>query len=65
MKFSDDDCCLEYLLMIKSKLGYNCKKCGNKIFCVGKSKYSKRCTKCKYDESATARTMFDKVTFSI
>lgn len=27
--------------------------------------YSRRCTKCKYDESPTAGTMFDKCKFSI
>lgn len=64
-KFNDDDSCFEYLSLIKWNSGYNCKKCGNKNFCVGKSKYSRRCTKCKYDESVTAGTMFDKVKFSI
>ena len=64
-QFKDDDSCLEYLSLIKWKSGYNCKRCGNKKFCTGKSKYSRRCTKCKHDESVTAGTMFDKVKFSM
>lgn len=54
--FSDEDKCLEFLANKKWEDGYTCKKCGNKNFCKGKTPYSRRCTKCKYDESATAHT---------
>lgn len=64
-RFTDDDSCLEYLSIIKWKHGYSCKRCGNRNFCQGKSKYSRRCTKCKHEESVTAGTMFDKVKFSM
>lgn len=64
-QFTDDDSCLKYLSLIKWGTGYSCKKCSNKNFCTGKSKYSRRCTKCKYDESVTAGTMFDKIKFSL
>lgn len=58
--FSDDDKCLEYLANQKWKKGYVCKKCGNKNFCRGKTLFSRRCTRCKYDESATAHTLFHR-----
>jgi hypothetical protein len=62
---SDLDCYL-YLADIKWKdQGYKCKKCLNISFCKGKSPFSRRCTKCKYDESATSGTMFHKLKFSI
>ena len=64
-RFKDDDSCLEYLSMVKWKSGYACKKCLNKNYCSGKLTYSRRCTKCKHDESVTAGTMFDKVKFSL
>lgn len=64
-RFKDDDSCFEYLSMVKWKSGYSCKKCLNKNYCGGKSTYSRRCTKCKYDESVTAGTMFDKIKFSM
>lgn len=64
-RFGDDDSCLEHVSLIKWKAGYSCKKCGNGNYCAGKSKYSKRCTRCKHDESVTAGTMFDKVKFPI
>ncbi len=56
--FSTDEKCLKYLAEEKWKDGYICKKCGNSNYCKGKSIYSRRCTKCKHDESATANTMF-------
>jgi hypothetical protein len=31
----------------------------------GKKPYSHRCAKCNYDESPTARTMFDKINFPL
>lgn len=63
--FKDDAACQEYLSNIKWGAGYSCKRCGNKNFCKGKKDFSRRCTKCKYDESVTAGTMFDKVKFSL
>ncbi len=52
--------CLEFLADEKWKSGYVCKKCGNLNYCKGKSSFSRRCTKCKHDESATAHTMFHR-----
>ncbi len=64
-RFNSEDPCYEYLSEIKWKDGYVCKKCGNTHYCKGRLPYSRRCTRCKYDESPTAGTMFDKCKFSI
>jgi hypothetical protein len=64
-KFQTDEDCLKYLSAIKWQNGYVCKKCGNLTFCKGSKNYSRRCNKCKYDESPTAGTMFDKIKFSL
>lgn len=56
--FSTSEQCLEYLANQKWENGYICKKCGNTNSCNGKTLFSRRCTKCKHDESATANTMF-------
>ena len=63
--FQTDTDCLRYLSDIKWEVGYLCKKCGNTTFCKGEQPYSRRCIKCKYDESPTAKTMFDKLKFSL
>lgn len=59
-KFSTNEKCLEFLANEKWKEGYICRKCGNTNFCKGKTSFSRRCTKCKHDESATAHTMFHR-----
>jgi len=64
-RFKTEADCLEYLSLLKWEKGYSCKRCGNRIFCSGKRHFNRRCTKCRYDESPTAGTMFDKVKFSI
>ncbi|MDD3742177.1 MAG: hypothetical protein PHX54_00970 [Lentimicrobiaceae bacterium] len=57
-QFSDAETCLEWIAGVKWPDGYSCRKCGNTNYCKGKSPYSRRCTRCKSDESATAHTVF-------
>lgn len=65
-RFSSDDECYYYLEKIKwTDESFVCKKCGNVTFHKGRTPYSRRCNKCKYDESATAGTMFEKLKFPI
>lgn len=64
-RFKTDDDCLEYLSCIKWENGFSCKRCDNDKYCVGKKPFNRRCTKCRYEESPTSGTMFDKVKFSI
>lgn len=64
--FVSEEACYEYLSGIKWEgVQYICKKCGNTHYCKGRLPFSRRCTRCKYDESPTAGTMFDKCKFSI
>ena len=58
--FPDEETCLTLLSEIKWKDGFVCQKCGNTNYCRGKLPYSRRCTKCKKEESATANTLFHR-----
>lgn len=64
-RFINNDECLKYIADIKWQDGYKCRKCGNTNYCAGRSPHSRRCTRCKYDESVTAGTMFNKIKFPI
>lgn len=64
-RFPDEDSCYQYLSAIKWEEDYVCKKCSHTNYCRGRKPYSRRCTRCKYDESPTAGTMFDKCKFSL
>ncbi len=59
-RFSDESHCLEFLASEKWQEGYTCRKCGNTNYCKGKTPHSRRCTRCKHDESASAHTMFHR-----
>ncbi len=63
--FKSDEDCLQYLSLLKWEDGYSCKRCKNDKYCQGKKLLNRRCTKCRYEESPTAGTMFDKVKFSL
>jgi len=64
-RFPNEHICYQYLADIKWESGFVCKKCGHTNYCAGRKPYSRRCTRCKYDESPTAGTMFDKCKFSL
>ena len=64
-QFQTDEDCYKYISEIKWQSGYNCKKCGHINYYKGVKPYSRRCMRCKYDESPTAGTMFDKCKFSL
>jgi hypothetical protein len=63
--FNNDEKCLEFISNLKWTNGFVCKKCGNDNFCSGKTPYSRRCTKCKTEESATNGTIFHNCKFPI
>lgn len=63
--FDSDNKCLEFLADIKWREGFICRKCGNTNYCTGKTPYSRRCTKCKTEESSTAGTIFHNCKFPI
>lgn len=59
-QFESDEICLKFLADQKWSDGFVCRKCGHTNFCKGKTPFSRRCTKCKSEESATAHTMFHR-----
>lgn len=63
--FEDSAKVLELIAQIKWKEGFECRKCGNTNYCDGKTPFSRRCTKCKKEESASAHTLFHNIKFPI
>jgi len=63
--FPSEESCYRYLAELKWDKGYVCRKCGHTRFCEGKDKYSRRCTRCRYDESPTAYTIFHRLKFDV
>lgn len=63
--YPDKDSCLRYLADLKWQQGYHCRKCGHDNFCEGREPHSRRCTRCRYVESATAYTLLQKCKFPI
>lgn len=59
-RFSSEEQCLEFLDNTKWQNGFACRKCGHTNYCEGPKPYSRRCTRCKHQESATAHTMFHR-----
>lgn len=64
--YPDKDACLHYLADLKwAHGGYRCRKCGHEKSCEAREPYARRCTRCRYVESATAGTLLQKCKFSI
>jgi hypothetical protein len=63
--FRSDEKCYEFLADLKWSKGFTCRKCGNNNYCPGKAPYSRRCTKCKTEESATSGTIFHNCKFPV
>ena len=62
--YPDKDACLTYLAGLKWAHGYQCRRCGYEKYCDGREPHSRRCTRCRYVESATAYTLLQKCKFS-
>lgn len=63
--FPNEITCYKFLDRLKWGSGYLCSKCHNAKFSNGKNKFSRRCTKCGYDESITSNTIFHRVKFPL
>ena len=63
--FQSDEKCFEFLADLKWSEGFVCRKCGNTNHCPGKTPHSRRCTKCKTEESATTGTIFHNCKFPV
>ena len=63
--YPDKETCLAYLADMKWAQGYHCRKCGHDNYCEGREPLARRCTRCRYVESATAYTLLQKCKFPI
>jgi hypothetical protein len=63
--FQSDEKCFEFLAELKWSDGFVCRKCRNGNSCPGKTPHSRRCTKCKTEESASAGTIFHNCKFPV
>ncbi len=61
--FESSEKVLEFIAGIKWTDGFKCRKCGNTNYCEGKTPFSRRCTRCKAEESASAHTIFHNIKF--
>lgn len=63
--FVDNEKVLKFVADIKWQHGYVCRNCGHTNYCDGKTPSSRRCTRCKKEESAAAHTIFHNIKFPI
>ena len=64
--YPDKDACLRYLADLKwAQHPYRCRKCGHEKSCEARELHARRCTRCRYVESATTGTLLQKCKFSI
>lgn len=63
--YPDTLSCHRFIENLKWQAGFNCRKCGNEKFFNGSQKFSRRCTRCGYNESVTAFTIFHSLKFPI
>jgi len=59
-QYHTDELCLEFVAGQKWGNGFTCRKCGHTNYCRGKTPFSRRCTRCKHEESATSHTIFHR-----
>jgi hypothetical protein len=63
--YPDDLTCYRFLENLKWENGYTCRKCGNLKYFAGATKFARRCSRCGYNESITAFTIFHGIKFPI
>jgi hypothetical protein len=63
--FTNSDKVLKFIADVKWKDGYACRNCAHTNYCEGKTPSSRRCTRCKKEESATAHTIFHNIKFPV
>lgn len=63
--YPDTLSCHRFLDQMKWEKGFQCRKCGNERYFDGSQKFSRRCTRCGYNESITAFTIFHSIKFPI
>lgn len=63
--YPDSLACYRFLENLKWDNGFACRKCKNDKYFEGAQKFARRCTKCGYNESITAYTIFHSIKFPI
>jgi two-component system, sensor histidine kinase LadS len=63
--YPDTLSCCRFLESLKWQHGYRCRKCRNEKYSEGSHKFSRRCSRCGYNESITAYTIFHSLKFPI
>jgi hypothetical protein len=63
--YPDNETCFKFLADLKWEKGYSCRKCSNGHYGHGHLPYSRRCSKCGYEESVIAYTMLQKTRIPI
>lgn len=63
--YPDKDACVRYLADLKWAGGYRCRKCGHDKSCAAREAHARRCTRCRYVESATTGTLLQKCKFAL
>ncbi len=63
--YPDKETCFKFMAEIKWVNGYTCKKCANYHYGNGHQPYSRRCSKCGYEESVIAYTILQNTRIPI
>lgn len=63
--YPDENACLKFLADLKWAQGYRCTRCGHPCHVAGKTPFSRRCRACRYDESVTVNTVFNRLRFPV
>jgi hypothetical protein len=63
--YPDRETCFKFLSDLKWEKGYICRKCNNTHYGNGHLPYSRRCSKCGYEESVIAYTMLQNTRIPI
>ena len=63
--YPDRETCFKFLSDLKWEKSYNCRKCGNDHYSHGHLPYSRRCSKCGYEESVIAYTILQNTRIPI
>lgn len=56
--YPDKETCHKFLADLKWKNGYSCRKCKHTEYYNGHTAFSRRCSKCGYEESVTSYSIF-------
>jgi hypothetical protein len=63
--YPDRETCFKFLADLKWEKGYKCRKCETTHYSSGHLPYSRRCTKCGYEESVIAYTILQNTRIPI